>query len=196
MTTHNDMPAITPITYEKGNAIRYVAGYVCRKIKEKIEVSKHQFKEALLLCMMDMCDEDDETISSADWLHAIDRGELCRVSEATVMLFHEIELLVRKIFNKEALQVTELTCNLKQKVIESALTDENVHFHWCFISTDIEDGKATILLKMIIELHVTIRGFSFVKSFMELYKQATKKSTQKSKALRKKIYNDEAKKME
>ena len=41
-----------------------------------------------------------------------------------------------------------------------------------------------------------IRGFSFAKSFMELYKQSTKKSTQKSKALRKKIYNNEAKKME
>ena len=116
--------------------------------------------------MMDMCDEDDGTSSSADWLHAIDRGGLCRVSEATVMLFHELELLVRNIFNKEALQVTELTCNLKQKVIESALTDENIQFHWCLISTDIEDDKATILLKMIIELYVTIRGFSFVKSYI------------------------------
>ena len=67
-------------------------------MKENIEVSKHPYKEALLLCMMDMCDKDDETSGSADWLHAIDRGGLCRVSEATVMLFHELELLVRKIF--------------------------------------------------------------------------------------------------
>ena len=61
---------------------------------------------------------------------------------------------------------------------------------------DIEDDKTTILLKMIMELFVTIRGFSFAKSFMELYKQSAKKSTQKSKALRRKIYNDEAKKIE
>ena len=200
VTTH-DAPTVTsttPITYEEANALRYVAGYVCRKVKQNIESSKHPFKGALLLCMMDMCDEDDDTSSSADWLNAVDRGGLCRVSEATVMLFHEIELLVRKVFNKEIIhsQVTELTCNLKEKVIESALADENVQFHWCLITTDIEDDKATILLKMIMELFVTIRGFSFAKSFMELYKQSTKKSTQKSKALRKKIYNDEAKKME
>ena len=61
VTTYKDKPAIAPITYEEGNALRYVAGYVCRKIKEK-----RSFKEALLLCMMDMCDEDDETSSSAD----------------------------------------------------------------------------------------------------------------------------------
>ena len=90
------------------------------------------------------------------------------VRRQSCYIFHEVELLVRNIFNKESLQVTELTCNLKQKVIESSLTDENIQFHWCLISTDIEDDKATILLKMIIELYVTIRGFSFVVSFMEL----------------------------
>ena len=89
MTTHN-APITTP------NALRYVVGYVCRKVKQNIELSKYPFKRALLLiCMMDMCDEDDDTSSSADWLNAVDRGGLCRVSEATMMLFHEIELLVR-----------------------------------------------------------------------------------------------------
>ena len=196
--TCDDEPIVAPITYEEGNALRYVAGYVCRKIKENIEASKHPFKEALLLCMMDLTDEDDETSSSADWLHAIDRGGLCRVSEGTVMLFHEIELLVRRVFHKDSPQLTcaELTCNLKEKVIQSTLTDGNIQFHWCLLTSDIEDEKATIILKMIVELFVTIRGFSFAKSFMEMYKQSTKKSTQKSKALRKKIYSDEAKKME
>ena len=53
------------------------------------------------------------------------------------MLFYEIELLVRKVFSKETMHVTELTCNLKEKVIECALTDENVQFHLCLITTDI-----------------------------------------------------------
>ena len=51
------------------------------------------------------------------------------VRRQSCMLFHELELLVRNNFNKEALEVTELTCNLKQKVIESALRDENIQFH-------------------------------------------------------------------
>ena len=40
---------------------------------------------------------------------------------------------------------------------------------------------------MIVDLYFTIRGFSFTKSFMERYKQECKKSTQKSKALRKNL---------
>ena len=54
-----------PLTYEESNALRYVAGYVCRKIRKKITTSKHAMKEKLLLCLMDMCDED-EVFNSAD----------------------------------------------------------------------------------------------------------------------------------
>ena len=53
------------------------------------------------------------------------------------------------------------------------------------LTTDIEEDKAKVLLTMIVDLFVTVRGFFFTKSFMEMYKQVTKKSTQKSKALRK-----------
>ena len=53
------------------------------------------------------------------------------------------------------------------------------------LTTDIEEEPAKALLSMIIDLYITVRGFSFTKSFMEQYKQATKKSVQKSKALRK-----------
>lgn len=74
------------------------------------------------------------------------------------MLSHEIELHVRKEFNKDSALVNEVTnaCNLKEKVIESALTHESVQFHWYLITTDVEDDKATILLKMLMELYVTI----------------------------------------
>lgn len=71
------------------------------------------------------------------------------MSEATVMLSYEIELLVRKVSHKDAPDMTcaELTCNLKEKVIQQALTDDNIQFHWCLLTTDIEDKKATIILK-------------------------------------------------
>ena len=65
-TTSGDEPAVATITYEEENALRYVAGYVCRRVKENVEKLRHPFKEALLLCMMDLCDKDDETSSSAD----------------------------------------------------------------------------------------------------------------------------------
>ena len=106
------------------------------------------------------------------------------MSETTAMLFHEIELLVCKVFNREG-KLNNITTNLRDKVKERVLEDENVQFYWCMLTTDIEDDKAKILLTMIVDLFITVRGFSFTKSSMELYKQATKKSTQKSKALRK-----------
>ena len=103
------------------------------------------------------------------------------MSETTAMLFHEMEL-IRKVFNKDG--KLKDTTNLRDKVKESVLQDESVQFHWCMLTTDIED-KAKLLLTMLVDLFVTVRGFSFTKSFMEMYKQAIKKSTQKSKALRK-----------
>ena len=62
---------------------------------------------------MELCDEDDETSSSADWTHAIDRGGLCRVSENTYMVFNHTEMLVRKVFNATGIQ--EVTSKLLPK---------------------------------------------------------------------------------
>ena len=179
----NAASPVPPLMYEEINAIRYIAGYVCQKVKKNIEASKYPHKGTLLLCLMDLCDEDEDVSESADWVHAVNRGGLCLVSETTAMLFHEMELLVRKVSNKEG-KLKDIT-NLRERVKESVLQDESVQFHWCMLTTDIEEDKAKILLTMIVDLFITVRGFSFTKSFMEMYKQATKKSTQKSKGLRK-----------
>lgn len=52
-------------------------------------------------------------------------------------------------------------------------------------ATEIEEEPATILLGMLTDLYISIRGFSFVKTIVEQHKQTNKKSAQKSKALRK-----------
>ena len=49
---------------------------------------------------MDLCDEDEDVSESADWVHVVNRGGLCLVSEATAMLLHEVELLVQKVFQQ------------------------------------------------------------------------------------------------
>ena len=101
------------------------------------------------------------------------------------MVFNHAEMLVRKVFNATAIQ--EVTSELREKVKQSAMTDEDISFYWCMLTTDVDDDVGTILLSMIVDLYITIRRFSFAKSFMEQYKQACKKSTQKSKALRKNL---------
>ena len=56
-------------------------------------------------------------------------------------------------------------------------------FFWSIVSGEWEEEERT-LFTMIIEMWITIRGFSFAKSFLEMYKQANKTSVQKSKGLK------------
>ena len=57
---------------------------------------------------------------------------------------------------------------------------------------DVEDSDVhQQLLRMLAELYVTVRGFAYASMWMEQYKKAKKKSTQRSKSLRKKLYTDE-----
>ncbi len=67
-------------------------------------------------------------------------------------------------------------------MVGNVVTSENVQFYWCMVAYDM-----TELLRILIELWITVRGFSFVKSYMELYKQQAKKALQKSKVLRSKL---------
>ena len=46
------------------------------------------------------------------------------------------------------------------------------------------------LLNMIVDLFITIRGFSYSNAWMEKFKQQEKTTTQKSKSLRRKLCTD------
>jgi len=45
-----------------------------------------------------------------------------------------------------------------------------------------------VLLKKIVELYITIRGFSYASGWMEKFKKVTKQSTQRSKSLRRDLH--------
>ena len=71
--------------------------------------------------------------------------------------------------------------------------DDSVQFYWLIVTTDfeIEDGDIhSELLYKITELYLTIRGHSYCSMWVERYKQKEKKSTQRSKSLRKELYFD------
>ena len=76
----------------------------------------------------------------------------------------------------------KITNGFKQKLLSSIALNEDVLFYWSMLSADVEEDAQT-LLKMITELWTTIRGFAYVSSWIELYKQASKKTIQRSKAL-------------
>ena len=60
-------------------------------------------------------------------------------------------------------------------------------FYWSIVACNWEEEESVALLALVTDLYVTIRGFAFVSSCMELYKQEQKKTTQKSKGIRKRV---------
>ena len=56
------------------------------------------------------------------------------------------------------------------EVVGSILTNEDVLFHWCMVCCDVPEELSNELLKRIVELWTTLRGFSFAKLYMEMYK--------------------------
>lgn len=73
----------------------------------------------------------------------------------------------------------------KQHVFQNIIGNEDVLYYWDVLSINWDTNEARELLYIIVEHYTTICGFSFAKVFMEKYKQSMKKTTQKSKGLRK-----------
>lgn len=73
-------------------------------------------------------------------------------------------------------------------VVSSILQQsEDVLFHWSMITATWDNEVAVQLMDMIVKLWITVRGFSSASAWIELYKNVTKKTLQKSKPLRKQI---------
>ena len=73
-------------------------------------------------------------------------------------------------------------------VIEDVATDVDVAFNWSMLSVEItREDHSVELLRHIIKLWVTIRGFSLAKMGIKQYKESPSTSTKKSVSLRKSL---------
>ena len=124
-------------------------------------------------------DSSSDLSATEDWTNLVDRGSLIHVNDITFMVFTSMELEVRK-------HLKTTSTGMKEMILEELLKNEDVLFYWSLVSVDWGEESAE-LLKLIAQQWITIRGFSFVSGFMELYKQNKKKTLQKSKSLRKKL---------
>ena len=105
---------------------------------------------------------------------------------STYMLFCAMEEEFRHHFRLS--NMSQLADGLRDEVVASITCNEDVVFHWCMLSSTISNSDGDTLLKMLVELWTTIRGFSFASAWVvELYKQNNKENLQCSKALHKKI---------
>lgn len=166
------------LTYKDTNALRYLAGYIPRMLRKRLCTSTHPLREDILLCIYDLLDDGDENYDpSQDWIQAVDRGGLTKVNNATFDVFLAIENELNKRFGED------LTDEVKKEIAIS----EEVDFFWSVVCGDWEQESSQVLLQMIVNQYVKIRGFSNVSKCVEDFKAANKKTTQKSKGIRKQL---------
>ena len=180
------------ITIPEANALRYAAGYVCRHLRQKLKRGTDPLKEEMILCLMELVkDCSDETVgTSEEWTILVDRGGLWYVKETTYALFLPLEQETQPCLQSI---VSEPNAAHKNQFIDKICSSDDVQFQWLTSSADfeIEDSQVNEgLLKKLVELFLTIRGFAFTSVWNEKYKQHNKKSTQRSKGLRKELYSN------
>ena len=124
------LPLITDIEV---NALRYVAGYVCRTLHDRLKTSSMEGKEALVLYLSDM-NGSDKNGDGEEWINAINRGGLWQVNKEVFQTFLIIEELVR-----EELCLDKCTFDArKQQIIEKVTTNDDVLHQWSFCVPDAE----------------------------------------------------------
>ena len=187
----------TTTDYEEANAVRFVAGYVCRAVRKKVQASSSPLRQELLLAIWELLEDEDPVISSesenedqqlasSDWVNAVNRGGLLRVTDNTYLVFARMEAVVQTHF--AICKLKSITDGQKDDLLTEVVSDDEVQFHWSLVSADMCERVSRELLKRIANMWITIRGHSFSKSYVEIYKQQQKKMTSRSKGLRKELF--------
>ena len=123
----------------------------------------------------------DEERGTETWTNLIDRGGLWHISDQTYSLFATME---EEIGQHLSLATASKQCEgAREQLTNSIFQNEDLLFQWAILTPEFDNDVTSAVLKKIVELYVTIRGFAFATSCLEMYKQALKKTLQKKKAL-------------
>ena len=124
----------------------------------------------------------------------MNRGDLFEVNDTTFSLFREIELGMRDRLSA-ILESSSVEADQKDRLVKLVCEDDDVQFYWSMLSVDIDtEHNASLLLKEIVELWLTIRGFSIAGQWLEIYKNNKALTTKKSKSLHKTLKRGETSK--
>ena len=76
---------LVTLSYDEQNALRYVVGYIPKCLKDRLQHSSHPLKRELMLCLLDLTDENDDAVDdeSIEWLTMNNRGGLQCVTQKT-----------------------------------------------------------------------------------------------------------------
>ena len=132
-------------------------------------------------------DESSLEAYTLEWSRKLNRGGLFEVNDETYRLFREVEVKMQSTL-MAVLKRSVAVSGQKQSIIDAVANDDDVQFFWALLTCDIqEEEDAITLLKDIVELWLTIRGFSVAGAWLERHKRKSKTNSRKSKALRKSL---------
>ena len=149
-------------------------------MKKKLEKSKGRKKD-LLNCLGDMLNSDDTVqCDSTDWIDCVDRGGLTFVSGLTFEVFLAIELEIRSHLQgcKPVNFISDIALAVKN--------NKDVLFFWSMLSSSWDEESSKTVFQTVVDLWLTVRGYSYSSTWVDK-KVAEKKSTQKSKGIRKQL---------
>ena len=99
-----------------------------------------------------------------------------------------MEEVTRRFFRIRKLDRLSSQENPNKEMVDYLLQDGDILFQWFFLTTFLPESLASALLERIFQLYITIHVFGFATSCVEMFKQHTKQSLQRKKALRKHIF--------
>lgn len=165
-----------------------MAGYVPFKLLTRYEKDlSSKSTVGIIECLSAMAVNGEESSLleyTRKWIHLVNRGGLFEVNDMTYMLFREIEIKVRK---KLLVAFDRKTSDndLRESIINSVATDDNIQFYWTILSVDIENEiHATEVLQQIIGTWLTVRGFSIAGTWLDKYLHISNQTSAKKKGLR------------
>ncbi len=198
LTDHTLLDTFGELSMDEGSALEYVGGYIVRALRKKIERSKHELMEEMVLALYGFLEDSEHCDPVAgdpdvgdsenpDWVTLIDRGGLLHCRTEFIQFLCAVELVVKQEMKRG--NETAMKAGFKGKMTARVEGDEDVLFWWSTVCamTDVDNETEKALLPLIADLFVTIRGFAFAARWMEVFKQQHKKSLQRSKGLRNKL---------
>ena len=173
------------------NALRYACGYVPHALLKRYEKRTGSKYDGFIECLGSMAVQGDSASEdflsyTREWIDKVNRGGLFPLNDATYHFFVSVEKEVHVILPTYMTKPADSKDAFKESVIKKVQNSEEVQWNWTLISQCMDaEEDATELLREIVTLWVTIRGFSITAMWMEAYKRESKKSTKKTPGLRK-----------
>ena len=172
---HNDSPSASSqqpttlaLSSREKNAVRYIAGYIIRKLKDKYKVknkdSEIQKRNERYIHILTQMQTDHQLEYSSyeddtrEWTELLDRGGLFHVTNEAYQILEQIELKTKYFLKQAGVQLSD---PIQVKIISSVLKDTHIMRQWNVMSGAANEE----LLTEITKLWTTVRCFAFAKNW-------------------------------